>query len=85
MKTIDFIESKIRNCSPQINLKHVWKFDETQNALLNSPFFIIPTEVILKIFRLLSIHDRRNISLVCRYFKMIVDNDNIWKTRFNSK
>jgi hypothetical protein len=77
LKIIDFIEST----SFQINCKHVWKFDQTQNALLNSSFFILPTQVIIKIFGFISIDDRRNISLVCRYFKMIVDKDNIWNSK----
>ncbi|CAF4141547.1 unnamed protein product, partial [Rotaria sordida] len=44
----------------------------------------MPTEMILKIFELHSVRDLENVSLVCRYFKMIVDHDIIWKTRCNS-
>ena len=63
----------------------MWTSDEIQNTLLNSPFNGLPIEIILKIFGLLSVYDLGNVSLVCRYFKMIVDQDIIWKTRCNSK
>ncbi|CAF3681715.1 unnamed protein product [Rotaria sp. Silwood1] len=85
LETIDFIESEIRAFSPKITWKHLWTLNETQNALLNSPFINMPTEMILKIFGLLSVPDLENVSLVCRHFKMIVDQDTIWKTRCNSK
>ncbi|CAF3763973.1 unnamed protein product [Rotaria sp. Silwood1] len=83
LETIDFIESEIRAFSPKITWKHLWTLNETQNALLNSPFINMPTEMILKIFGLLSVPDLENVSLVCRHFKMIVDQDTIWKTRCN--
>ncbi|CAF1328355.1 unnamed protein product [Rotaria sordida] len=83
LETRDFIENEIQDFPPKITWKHLWTFDETQNALLKSPFINMPTEMILKIFELLSVHDLENVSLVCRYFKMIVDHDIIWKTKCN--
>ncbi|CAF1035005.1 unnamed protein product [Rotaria sordida] len=83
LEAIDFIENKIQDSPAKITWKHVWTFDKSQNALLNSPFIDIPTEIMLKIFGLLSIHDLGNVSLVCRSFKMIVDQDTIWKKKCN--
>ncbi|CAF3938329.1 unnamed protein product [Rotaria sordida] len=83
LKTIDFIETRQQDFSPKITWKHLWTFNEAENALLKSPFINMPTEMMLKIFELLSVRDLENISLVCRYFKMIVDHDIIWKTRCN--
>jgi hypothetical protein len=83
--SVSFISNKMGYLSSKITGKHVWTFDEIQNALLNSPFIRIPTEILLNIFGLLSVRDLGNISLVCRYFKMITDQDVIWKTRCNSK
>ncbi|CAF1275598.1 unnamed protein product [Rotaria sordida] len=83
LKTIDFIESRQQDFSPKITWKHLWTFNEAENALLKSPFINMATEMMLKIFELLSVRDLENISLVCRYFKMIVDHDIIWKTRCN--
>ncbi|CAF4646506.1 unnamed protein product, partial [Rotaria sp. Silwood2] len=82
-ETIDFIENEIQDFPRKITWKHLWTVDKTQNALLNSPFINMPTEIMLKIFGLLSVRDLENVSLVCRYFKMIVDQDTIWKTRCN--
>ncbi|CAF1315102.1 unnamed protein product [Rotaria sordida] len=84
LKTIDFIESRQQDFSPKITWKHLWTFNEAENALLKSPFINMPTEMMLKIFELLSVRDLENVSLVCRYFKMIVDHDIIWKTRCNT-
>jgi hypothetical protein len=84
LETIDLIPRK-QYTPPKITRKHLWRFDKTQNALLNSPFYRMPPEIMLKIFGLLSIRDLENISLVCRYFKIIIDHDSIWKTMCNSK
>ena len=82
LEVIDFIRSRSRTI---ITWEHLWTFDLTRNALLNSPFFVIPNEILLKIFELLSVRDLGNVSLVCRLFKMIVGQDYIWKIKCNSK
>jgi len=62
-----------------------WSADETRDALIESVFNNIPNEIILHIFRCLSVHDLCHISLVCRSFKMISDDDELWKSKCNSK
>ena len=71
--------------SSQIIWKHSWSSAETQNALSTSAFIAIPTEIMLRIFRLLSVPDLCRVALVCRSFKMVVDQDEIWKLKCNSK
>ncbi len=61
-----------------------WPLDETRVALTESLFNNIPNEIMLHIFRFLSVPDLGNISLVCRSFKMIADQDEIWKPKCNS-
>ena len=39
----------------------------------------------LQIFKFLSVHDLGNVSLVCRSFKMIADQDEIWKLKSKCK
>lgn len=85
LKKIDFIENEIQNLPRQITWKHNWKVCNMQNAILNSSFIKMPTEMMLKIFGLLSVRDLGSVSLVCRYFKVIVDQDSIWNTRYNGK
>lgn len=75
----------IERSPPQITWKHSWSINETKDALLNSPFSSIPTEIAFQIFEFLSIHDLGNVSLVCRHFKMIIDQDDIWRSKCNSK
>lgn len=62
-----------------------WSLSETRDALNESLFNNIPNEIILHIFQYLSVPDLRNVSLVCRCFKMIADRDEIWKLKYNSK
>jgi uncharacterized membrane protein YagU involved in acid resistance len=62
-----------------------WPLNEARLALIKSPFNNIPNEIILHIFRFLSVHDLCRVSLVCRSFKMIADHDEIWKFKSNSK
>ncbi len=62
-----------------------WSSDEMRNGLSESLFLRIPNEIILHIFRYLSVPDLCNISLVCRSFKTIADLDEIWKPKCNSK
>ncbi|CAF4012850.1 unnamed protein product [Rotaria sp. Silwood1] len=70
---------------PNVTWLHVWTFSEIQNAVLESSFVAIPNEILLCIFQLLSVRDLCNVSLVCRLFKMIADQDEIWKLKCNSK
>ena len=68
---------------PHVTWKHIWAAYEAQKALQESPFARLPTEVMLQILRSLSVNDLGNVSLVCRAFKMIADNDEIWKPKCN--
>jgi hypothetical protein len=70
---------------PQVTWNHSWSPDETQDALSTSPFIAIPTEIMMRIFRLLSVRDLCHVSLVCRWFKMVADQDEIWQLKCNSK
>ncbi|CAF1466581.1 unnamed protein product [Adineta steineri] len=69
---------------PKITWQHSWSTDGTKNGLENSHFQIIPTEVILHIFKYLSVHDLGNVSSTCPSFKMITDQDEVWKLKCNS-
>ena len=71
--------------APTLTWQYTWSFDETQDALLKSMFAEIPNEILLRIFKFLSVRDLCNISLVCRWFKMIGDQDEIWKLKCNSE
>lgn len=62
-----------------------WPLDETRDVFRESVFNNIPNEVVLHIFRYLSVRDLSNVSLVCRSFKMITDDDELWKSKCNSK
>ena len=70
---------------PTITWQHRWPSDQAETALAQSPFGSLPTEVILQIFKQLSVHDLGHVSLVCRSFKMIADQDEIWKLKCNCK
>jgi F-box-like len=70
---------------PMITWTHVWPSDQVKTALAQSPFGFLPIEVILQIFKHLSVHDLGHVSLVCRSFKMIADQDEIWKLKCNCK
>ncbi|CAF0905170.1 unnamed protein product [Adineta steineri] len=73
-----------RRSPPKITWQYTWSSDETKTGLVNSNFRTIPTEVMLDIFKYLSVHDLGNVSLTCRSFKMIADQDEIWKLKCNS-
>lgn len=75
----------IQRSSPCITWSHKWTSDEMANALSVSPFQYVPNEVLLQLFGLLSVPDLGNVSLVCRKFKMIADQDEIWKLKCNRK
>ena len=62
-----------------------WPLEQAQSALCESPFNRIPDEILLHIFQFLSVPDLCRVSLVCRSFKMISDQDEIWKAKSNSK
>jgi hypothetical protein len=62
-----------------------WLWNESRDALLKSLFVNIPNEIILHIFQFLSVPDLCNVSLICRFFKMIADHDEIWKAKCNSR
>jgi hypothetical protein len=70
---------------PNVTWQHIWSFDETKDALLKSNFTRIPNEIMLRIFKLLSVPELCKVILVCRRFKMIADQDEIWKLKCNSK
>ncbi|CAF4294932.1 unnamed protein product [Rotaria sordida] len=78
---VESIESKAS--PPNITWQHTWSFNETENALTQSVFARIPSEIMLRIFKLFSVPDLCNVSLVCRRFKMIGDQDEIWKLKCN--
>ncbi|CAF3182946.1 unnamed protein product [Rotaria socialis] len=69
---------------PHVSWKHSWAQAEAQNSLARSPFNRIPTEILLRIFQLLSVPDLCNVSLVCRLFKMVADQNDIWKLKCNT-
>ena len=77
--------SKSRRSPPKITWKHSWSSAEVNNALAQSDFRALPNEVMLHIFKYLSVYDLGNISLVCRAFKMLVDQDEIWKLKTKCK
>jgi hypothetical protein len=66
---------------PNVTWEHSWSADATENALAQSNFRALPNEVMLHIFKYLTVHDLGHISLVCRSFKMLADQDEIWKLK----
>ncbi|CAF1505940.1 unnamed protein product [Adineta steineri] len=70
--------------APNITWSHTWSFNESRDALSESFFANIPNEILLRIFQLLSVRDLCSISSVCRLFKMITDQDEIWKFKYNT-
>ncbi|CAF1076920.1 unnamed protein product [Adineta ricciae] len=62
---------------------YTWHIDQIQQTLSDSLFASLPTEILIQIFQLLSIHDLMHVSLVCRYFKFLVDQDDIWRSKCN--
>jgi hypothetical protein len=77
--------SKSRREPPKITWKHSWPSNEANNAVAQSDFRALPNEVMLHIFKYLTVHDLGNISLVCRSFKMLADQDEIWKLKTKCK
>ncbi|CAF1202366.1 unnamed protein product [Rotaria sordida] len=72
-----------RRSPPIITWKLVQPVSQIQHALSDSPFANLPIEILIQIFRLLSVHDLGNVSLVCCYFKVIADQDDIWRSKCN--
>ena len=70
---------------PNITWPRQWSTDSTQDAMAESPFRALPTEVTLQIFRYLSVYDLGQVSLICRRLKMIADHDELWKAKCNSE
>jgi hypothetical protein len=70
---------------PKVTWEHSWSSDEVHTGLANSPFRLLPTEVMLNIFKFLSVHHLGNVSSLCRSFKMIADQDEIWKLKCKCK
>ncbi|CAF1661272.1 unnamed protein product, partial [Didymodactylos carnosus] len=75
---------KPKRSAPNVTWKHSWLLSEMEDALSKSVFNAIPAEVTLHIFRLFSVRDLGNVSLVCRSFKMIADQDEIWISKCNT-
>ncbi|CAF2745557.1 unnamed protein product [Rotaria sp. Silwood2] len=69
--------------SPAVTLKLSWSIEQIREALLESPFANISMEILIQIFRLLSVPDLKNVALVCRSFNLIVDDDEIWRLKCN--
>jgi hypothetical protein len=82
---MDVLPIVVESTAPNVTWQHVWSFDERRNALSESFFANIPNEIMLRIFKSFSVPDLSNISLVCRWFKIIADQDQIWKLKCNSK
>ncbi|CAF1377810.1 unnamed protein product [Adineta ricciae] len=58
-----------------------WSLDESRQTLSSSLFRDIPNEILLHIFRFLSVPDLCRISSVCRAFKILADRDELWKVK----
>jgi hypothetical protein len=78
-------KDKTTRSSPKVTWEHSWSSNETQSGLADSPFRAVPTEVMLHIFKFLSVHDLGIVSSLCRSFKMIADQDEIWKLKCKCK
>jgi hypothetical protein len=62
-----------------------WSLNETRNALSLSSFNNIPNEIILYIFRFLSMRNLDNVSLVCRSFKIISNQEQLRRFKCDRK
>jgi hypothetical protein len=78
-------ETQQEGFQPNIMQKHLSLIAEFRQALAHSPFLFFPSEVVLHIFCFLSVYDLANTSLVCRLFKVLVDRDDLWKLKCDSK
>ncbi|CAF5142852.1 unnamed protein product, partial [Rotaria magnacalcarata] len=58
MEEDESMKTRIQKRSPPlVTWKHSWSTNEMQNALTASDFKLVPTEVMLQIFKFLSVHD----------------------------
>lgn len=78
------VEVKTRQ-KPNVTWQHLWPENQAKLAVDESPFGRLPNEVLMQIFKYLNVRDLGSVSSVCRLFKMIVDQDEIWKTKVNCK
>jgi len=70
---------------PVVTRQLVWPSSERQEALANSYFGRLPNEILIQIFRSLSLYDLDNVRLVCRTFKMVINLKEVWKNKRRSK
>jgi hypothetical protein len=84
-ESIFFKSENAEFVTPNISWLHSWSLNETRDALSQSLFNNIPNEILLHLFRFFSVPDLCNISLVCRTFKMIADQNQLWKSKYDSK
>ena len=75
---------KVQRAQPNVTWKHKWSIDEVQSALFQSHFQRLPDEILVNIFRFLSVYELGQISLVCRHFKLMADQDELWKSKCNT-
>jgi len=70
---------------PDIFWYHSWSLNETRGALSQSLFNNFSNEILLHLFRFFSVRTLCNVSLVCRSFKIIADQNQLWKSKCDSK
>ncbi|CAF1015771.1 unnamed protein product [Adineta steineri] len=70
---------------PVITWQHIWPYTERQDALANSYLRCLPNEILIQIFRILSVHDLGNVALVCRTFKMVTDQNEVWSKKYTQE
>ena len=74
----------VRRDPPKILWQHQWSIAETQEATSESKFGNLPNEILLQIFRHLSVHELGQVALVCRLFKIISSHGDVWKFKCSS-
>lgn len=70
---------------PQLTWQYAWTRDEVVDALASSPFALLPDEISLRILQSLSVRDLANVSLICRQFKILTDDETIWQRHCQGK
>lgn len=78
------LQPEEKRSPPEIPWEHKWPNIETRVSISQSVFENIPDEILLQIFRFLSVHELGQLSLVCRHFKMLIDRDDVWQHRVNN-
>ena len=84
-ESISFKSENEEFATPNTFWLHSWSLNESRDALSQSFFYNIPNEILLHLFRYFSVPDLCNISLVCRMFKIIADQNQLWKSKYDSK